>query len=307
VTTNESWFWHNTSIQRVTSTVDGKFLMNLADPGFVQYWGDVLIQQMQAGDYDGVFFDSASPDLLQWEAQSPPEPRLSGTGARDTVIPELGNKTYIQAWQDWIAPLDAKVSAQGYRLIPNTGSFVTSWDNTNYFLTAGVFCEGFADPGWSTSDWTASTNKILALVAANKIVILQNYLSSTSDMAKRIYYLANYLLVKGGTTYLDYFDGGGPLEWYPEWTLNLGTATTTGAMVSDLLQAGVYRRDYQNGFVLVNPTTSPVSVDLMGTYRHLEPMGGGLVPSGGSEPGTIATTNMTNISVPAKGAEIFLR
>ena len=35
-----------------------------------------------------------------------------------------------------------------------------------------------------------------------------------------MYYLGNYLLVKGHHTYLDYF-AAGPLEWYPEWALSL--------------------------------------------------------------------------------------
>src|SRR5262245_47419901 len=82
VTTHESWFWHNEQQSRVQSVSDDKYLMNIGDQGFVQYWEQSFREQVQAGDYDGVFADSASPDLLQWEAQKPPEPRLQGTGAR---------------------------------------------------------------------------------------------------------------------------------------------------------------------------------------------------------------------------------
>lgn len=92
-TTHESWFWHNQAGARVASVADGKLLMNIGDPGFASYWKESLASQVTAGDYDGVFADSASPDLLTWEAQDPPEPRLAGTGARDTPVVELGGST----------------------------------------------------------------------------------------------------------------------------------------------------------------------------------------------------------------------
>jgi hypothetical protein len=111
VTMNESWFWHNTQNQRVASLNDGKLLMNLLDPGFASYWERSLEQQVAAGQYDGIFFDSASPALLQSEAQNPPEPRLQMTGARDTAIAEWGGKTYIQGWQSWKSTLNDALAA----------------------------------------------------------------------------------------------------------------------------------------------------------------------------------------------------
>ena len=127
--------------------------MNLVDPGFAAYWQSSLEQQVADGQYDGIMFDSAAPSLLQSEAQSPPEPRLQGTGARDTPIAEWGGMTYIQGWQSWISALNTSLAASGIALIPNTGPFVTGWDNTNYALTAGIFSEGFAGTGFAESDW----------------------------------------------------------------------------------------------------------------------------------------------------------
>ena len=147
VTTHESWFWHNLQGQRVASTADGKLLMMLGDPGFQAYWQSSLEQQVAAGDYDGIFFDSASPALLQGETNN--DPRLAGTGAKDSMIAELGNQSYIQSWQAWIKPLNDALAAKGIPLIPNTSAFTTTWDNTNYDLTAGIFSEGFADPSFA--------------------------------------------------------------------------------------------------------------------------------------------------------------
>jgi hypothetical protein len=305
VTTHEDWFWHNSANARVPSNADQKLLMNISNPDFQQYWAMSLAAQVKAGDYDGVFFDSASPALLQAECGAI-DPRLAGTAARDTTFPELGNHTWVEAWQTWMAALSSALLAQGIPLIPNTSAFVTGWDNTDYSLTAGAFVEGFADPKFAESDWQASTNELLELSAANKIMILQNYLQATTDLTTRLYYLGNYLLVKGHYTYLDYFSSAGPLEWYPEWEADLGAPVTTGMAVSDLLKDGVYRRDFANGSVLVNPSSAPVTVALGGTFQHLVASGGGAVDATGKASGMLSMQAVTSLNVAATSAEIIL-
>lgn len=311
VTQNESWFWHNDlgdggAGDRVTAS-DGKFLMNVSVQGFADYWVQSLEQQVADGQYDAIMFDSASPSLLQaWCGGSGAnqDPRLAGTAARDTTFAELGNTTWIDAWQTWISALNASLAAKGIPLIPNDGAFITGWDDTNYALTAGVFSEGFGDPTFAESDWQSATNELLSLAAADKLMILQNYLTAPTDVATRLYYLGNYLLVKGHHTYLDYF-ANGPLEWYPEWTIDLGAPTTAQATsVSSLLQNGVYERDFEKGSVYVNPSPSSVTVNVTG--NEVVPSGGGAVDSSGDTPGTVTTNAVTSVTLAATSAAIVL-
>jgi hypothetical protein len=111
--------------------------------------------------------------------------------------------------------------------------------------------------------------------------------------------------VKGHNTYLDYFDSNGPLEWYPEWAIDLGAPTTATTMqVSDLLTGGVYRRDFEMGSVLVNPSGAPVTVALAG--QQVVPSGGGQVPTAGTAPGTLTTNAVTSVTVGATSAEVVL-
>jgi hypothetical protein len=304
VDTHEGWFWHNQKGDRVASTADKKLLMNLGDPDFRKYWADSIVAQTKAGQYDGVFADSASPALIQGETNN--EPRLAGTGVKDTPIDELGGKTFIQVWQEWMTDLTAKLEAEKIPLIPNTGAFVTTWDNTDYGISTGIFSEGYADPSFSPADWKASTTEVLSLVAKGKVIILQNYLPSADDVARRMYYLGNYLLVKGHKSYLDYF-ANGPLEWYPEWGVDLGAPQKSGQKADDLLEGGVYRRAFEKGLVLVNPTDAKVTVTLGGSMKRVVPQGGGAVPGDGSAPGTITTTDVTQVDVAARGAEILLQ
>jgi hypothetical protein len=310
VTMNESWFWHNDAGERVASSVDGKLLMNVSVPDFQQYWASSLETQVSDGQYDAIFFDSASPALLQAECggtASGQDQRLAGTAARDTAFTELGGATWIDAWESWMSALNGTLAGQGIPLIPNTSAFITGWDTTNYGLTAGVFSEGFAGTDFAESDWMASTNELLALSSAGKIMILQNYLSTSADVPTRLYYLGNYLLVKGHYTYLDYF-AAGPLEWYPEWSVDLGEPLVpVAADVSALASAGVYRRDFANGSVLVNPSSATVSVTLGTTYQQVLPNGGGAVDTNGDLPGTLSMQPVTSLSLAPTSAAIILQ
>jgi hypothetical protein len=138
-------------------------------------------------------------------------------------------------------------------------------------------------------------------------MILQNYLTSADDVATRMYYLGNYLLVKGRHTYVEYF-ASGPLEWYPEWKVDLGAPSSgPAADVSSLLASGVYRRDFAKGSVLVNPGPSMVTVALGGTYQRVVPSGGGAVDGTGTEPGTLSMQPVTSIQVQPASAEIVLK
>jgi hypothetical protein len=308
VTTHESWFWHNQQAQRLTAS-DGKFLMSLNDSGFAAYWESSLEQQVAAGQYDGIFFDSASPALLQaWVGSQ--DPRLAGTGAKDTPIAEWGGQTYIQVWQTWIAKLNDDLATKGIPLIPNTGDFTTTWDNTDYSLTAGIFSEGYADLSTSDTDWKASTNELLSLAAKGKIMILQNYLGADGDVARRLYYLGNYLLVKGDRTYLDYFASTGPLCWYPEWGIDLGAPMSTGATVDALLKGGAYQRDFAKGTVVVNPSlTNPVTVSLGATMKQVVPSGGGPIDATGNPMplGALMMMPVTSVMLPPKTAAVLLK
>jgi len=74
---------------------------------------------------------------------------------------------------------------------PHVNSIIDgrTWDNTDYSLTAGVFSEGFGDPGFVPSDLKDAVTQILAFVRMRRIVIVQNYFASPSDLARRRYVL----------------------------------------------------------------------------------------------------------------------
>jgi hypothetical protein len=75
---------------------------------------------------------------------------------------------------------------------------------------------------------------------------------------------ASALLAQTGHLYAQ-FAGNRNLD--PQFQgLDIGAPTETWPSVDGLFQGGVYQRDFSSGKVLVNPSTSPVTVDLGGVY-----------------------------------------
>src|SRR5262249_11839693 len=127
-------------------------------------------------------------------------------------------------------------------------------------------------------------NRALSMSDAGKILIMQPYLVDTANsptgLLQRGFDLGTYLLLKGDHTYLNTVAGNDSTTtggyYYPEYGINLGPAVT--AMASDGSQLhcdGVYRSDFQNGVVLVNPGNSTITVNMGKTYQEVSFSGGG--------------------------------
>ena len=208
-----------------------------------------------------------------------------------------------------------------YQFIPNLDARVTSWepnwyDNANGVpFIDGAFLEGFGEYT-DTYDWTLSMNRGLNLTDNDKIVIMQPYPPAAPNTAagqqQVNFFLGTYLLLKGNQTYLN-IDYGGGVQYYPEYQLNLGTATTPlPSNVSSYLWNGVYRRDFQNGFVLVNPGSTTYTLNLGGTYQQVQGHGGGtmtdaqLDANGNYIGGSLTYQNVNSVTLAGGSAAIFL-
>jgi hypothetical protein len=167
-----------------------------------------------------------------------------------------------------------------------------------------------------TYDWTLSMNRGLNLTDHGKIVIMQPYPSASPTTAagqqQVNFFLGTYLLLKGGETYLN-IDYGGGVQYYPQYELNLGPAVTPlKSNVSGYLWNGVYRRNFQNGFVLVNPGNTTHTLNLGGYYRLVHGTGGGTMTGGdidgnGNYIGASLTYQHVNsVTLTGGSAAIFL-
>jgi hypothetical protein len=198
-----------------------------------------------------------------------------------------------------------------WKWIPNVGAMITSRDPSDYSNVDGVMVEGFV--GWGSGayhpegDWILEMNRILPLVAADKIVIAQTYPDAAS-VDERLYVLGSYLLIKGAHTYVNMEVDEAP-EWFPEYGVALGApADPLPADIAGYLDPAwnVYVRHYARGMVLVNPSDTMRTINLGTTYYRVVPSGGGTVPESGLAPGSSSYPATTSFDLCAQCGAILL-
>jgi hypothetical protein len=297
----EDWFahWPESSATRVLNCDWGWWLMNLDDPGWRAYWQDEVLRQLRANDNDGVFMDSLSV------------PNYLGADRYDPALPAF-DLDYENAWASridaWLAWLQTQPVGD-YAIVPNVGNWVTTRDPTTYAAADGVMFEGFAMWGegtpYAVDDWRLQMNRALGLIRQDKAVIAQAY---TGDGRERLFALGSYLLIKGDRTYLNLEWDMAP-EWWPEYDIAMGSPLQPPvAAIDALASGGVYRRDFTNGFVLVNPAEdgAAINVDLGGMFRLAQPSGGGTVGEDGVPTGSLSYQSVTSVSLPPYSAAVLL-
>ncbi|MHB0877439.1 MAG: putative glycoside hydrolase [Anaerolineae bacterium] len=298
-----SWFFPWDGATRVLDCDWGWYLMELNDPVWRAYWHGEALRQVQANANDGIFMDSLSGP--------------NGLGTFRPALPaydpafEHAWETRIAAWLSWLQsqPLGA------YYLVPNVGMWMTTRDRTDYNAADGVMVEGFAIEAdtspYALEDWRLQMSRILGATARGQAVIGQTYALGNQE---RMFALGSYLLVKGSRTYLNLESGLEP-EWWPEYDVAIGRpAESAGTDLESLYDdvTGLYRRDFDNGFVLVNPTSpwdgsgAARTVDLGGTYYLAECSGGGIVPDSGVPTGSVTYRAVTRATLPPYSAAVLL-
>jgi hypothetical protein len=296
----ENWFYHYNS-SRVFSCAYGHYVMDLNDAGWREWWSTRVISQLIDNEDDAVFADSYSvPNYFGHCAYSPCLPDVDAAFEQQWADREYAFTTYMQSRL-----------AGHWKWLPNIGALITSRDPSNYSSLDGALIEGFAEWGtgsyFDASDWALQQNRILALTRADKILIGQTY-PDQNDVNERMFVLGTYLLIKGKYTYLN-LDIAMEPEWFPEYAIDLGAplaALPAGIATFYNATWQVYARHFAKGLVLVNPSNTAHTVDLGGTYFRANPVGGGLVPSNGSAPGSVSYTAVTSLSLGPHQAAIVL-
>jgi hypothetical protein len=336
VNQQESWFAHQTYSSEPQSAADlssgrvgnndGWYQADIFNSNWQQYTLNQVFQNMAANGSNAWFADSFRFGIGGGGYNNPVPTRYQGTNAANsadwpggvTWTTELGN--WAQTIQNAFTQHDA-TSGTNYKFLPNLDGLDTSWEPTWYNNANGVpfldgaFLEAFGQ-ATDTYDWTLSMNRGLAFTDNGKIIIMETIPSASPSTAagqqQVDFLLGTYLLLKGNETYLN-IDYGGNAQYFPEYQLNLGTATTPlPSNVSSYLWNSVYRRNFQNGFVLVNPGGTTYTLNLGGTYQQVKASGGGVLSDsqidvhGNYIGGSLSYQNVSSVTLTGGSAAIFL-
>jgi hypothetical protein len=325
VNANESWFMHNASGQRLTNSGSDWDQLDPTNTAWQNYWLNQVSTNIQESGAQGVFADSFEAGIGSfWYDEY--DVRFAGTNA--------ANPAYWPNGNTWINQLQtlANTMQQGLNqspgapvYVPNLDGMNTYWSTLNYAALPAGFAEGFGDYGPTylgglPSDWVMAMNRALELTDQNKVFIIQSYLqndpNSSLGQMQRGFDLGSYLLLKSDHTYINMVPpgpGAGPGFYYPEYTINLGPALAPPATnVSQYLWNNVYRRDFQNGIVLVNPSATTYTITLPQTYALVNVHGGGALSSSSLDSagnyigGDLSTTPVTTLTLTSGQTAILM-
>lgn len=275
----------------------GWYLMDVSNPSYQNWWLGQVSQQLTTNTDDGIFMDSFSvPNYLGATDFQPNLPAI------DAAF-ESTWSTNMHNWLVWL-----KANLPRYYLVPNVGSWINSRDQTNYSPADGMMVEGFATGGdgspYAVGDWQLEMNRILGAVANNQAVIGQTYVTGVRG---RMFTIGSYLLVKGSRTYVA-INNYQNVEWYPEYDMPIGAPTqSAGNSIINLLNSStnLYRRNFTNGFVLVNPGSTSITASLGGTYYLTQISAGGLINSDGTSTGALTYSAVSSVTLPAVSAAVL--
>jgi hypothetical protein len=303
----ESWFFHwpQSGTTRVYNCDWGWYAAELDNNGWRTYWHAEVLRQLRANDDDGVFMDSVSV--------------LNHMGADRylPVLPEI-DEPFESAWSAridrWLRWLQSQ-QLGGYLIVPNVGAWINSRDATDYSSADGVMVEGFAleadQSPLALFDWQLQIDRSLAAIRRGQGFIAQTYVSGAQE---RMFALGSYLLIKGSRSYLT-IETADEAEWWPEYAVPLGAPLTPPPANSAALDPdgdGVYRRDFDNGVVLVNPSNpwdgSAVTrtIELGRSYGQVQTSGGGILSEDGSTDALVTTTPVTRVTLGPASAAVLL-
>lgn len=249
------------------------YLHDISNPNYQTSLANYIASNLDSHpQFDGIFLDDA------WHSINPSIFHQEGTSEDPNLPADL-----VDNWQTYMISLikAVKSAIASDLLILNC-----SWYMTDYIAEAdGLMDEWFAHANWqgptefySTSSWKDSIDSLITVVSSNKYYLAQSGVSdgATQEEIDKIvsYCYCSFLMgipsnnnfakhyFCPSLTYSNYY-------WYSDWETNLGRPVVDYFEVPGTTDC--YRRNFEDGIVLVNPTDNATgNIDLGGTFNTLE-------------------------------------
>ncbi len=243
---------------------------------------------------DGFFMDN-----VFWR------PYIDGDWNRDGVVDSQTNPTV----QSWLRQGYARYFSLVKTLMPGKYQLgnIGDWGHPSSTLTEyqdmvnGGVLEAYIGKSWSVETWAGWANmlaqyrKVMGAVANPKLVIFNQWGASTDYQGMR-YGLGTCLLDDAYYSFTDTKAGYYGVVWFDELDQNLGSGQTVPTAA---WQKGVWRRDFDNGIVLVNPKgNGQQTVTLETSYTRIK---------GSQDPVTNSGQTVTTVTLKDRDGIILLR
>ena len=262
--THPEWFLTDQGGSRLNSYYyQQAWLMDVASPGYQAHWLSNVLTDLRSGDWDGVMLDDTDADM-GWH--------LHGR----TIARYPTSAAWRVATRSMLATVGPALRGSGFLAIPNLSTPWASdydaqatWSDWIQF-TSGAMQEYYSKWGSSSSDWFAGSDwtfrqRFQALTEqAGKIFIGVTY-APKGDERSMAWARANFLLqdepTNGGALIFQATDPEAQDPYSASWTADVGSPVGARFQVGS-----AWRRNFTGGTVVVNPTSSTVTVALGARY-----------------------------------------
>lgn len=258
------WWLLDAAGQKVQWTPDfGTWEVNLSTSTRPDASGKRWPEWLAERDYSVFFRDIPEFDIVFLDGVGAPRVTadwnldgkdVAGTNAAVLAVQYAG---HVAEWKRW------RALAPRLLLIGNSDNDLSSAVLQGQL--DGAFLEGLMGQSWSLETlvgWSAMMDRYRAVLrnVRGPAIVGFNVQGNPADYRFFRYAYASCLLADGYFSFTDTARGYSSVPWFDEYDFKLGTALA-GAPLAPWSQ-DVWRRDFQNGVVLVNPDDSPRTVKL---------------------------------------------
>jgi hypothetical protein len=252
------WFLKDTAGNRINSAgYSSHWAMDVGNAAYQDRWLGNVSSELKSNGWDGVFLDDTNMSM-DWH--------LDGR----TIARYPSDASWRSATRSMLANIGPTLQSQGFLVVANVyAPWKPDYDAQATWkdwlsLLSGASQEYYTKWGTSSSswitgnDWTWRQGFQQLADAAGKIFLGIVY-GPKSDVHTMQYARASFLLYDNGRGALMY-EASDPEAQDPYaggWTTDVGSPLGPAYKVGS-----AWRRDFTGGTVVVNPTTSPVSVPL---------------------------------------------
>jgi putative glycosyl hydrolase-like family 15 (GHL15) protein len=262
------WFLTDTTGARINSVhYPQSWLMDVGNAGYQAKWLSNVLADLQVGGWDGVFMDDTDADMGY---------HLNG----QTISRYPTGSAWRAATRSMLANVGPALQSAGFLAVPNLYTpWLPEYDAQATWrdwigLTSGAAQEYYSKWGsdssswFSGSDWTFRQQFQAITEQAGKIFLGITY-SPKSDTRSMTWARANFLLFDDpadhGALVYEFSDPESQDPYAPQWTAEVGSPTGARFQVG-----AAWRRNFTGGTVLVNPSSSTVTVSLDKAYLNAD-------------------------------------
>jgi len=290
---------------------DPQWLMNADNSDWRNYMGDQCVGWMSGNKNEGCFLD-VSVETMTGGLYNPNQIDSAPYNFNWYIAPHGPVGYSINSLSDFATYMNGRyldyyhslysrfhTAVTDYLVIPNVDQMTTGWydpswlDGSGGEAVDGAMMESFGNATGSDMYLTLERG-LRHLTGRGKILIAQFYNNSQTERYRRT---GMYMLIKNENSFVNIVDG--TVNWFPEYEIDLGNQNTVPSNISSLRVSGsgsnsLFKRDYANGMVLCNTSSSTMTYSLSGTgWNQVVTSGGGVVDTAGA----IASQNIQLVPV----------